>query len=145
MGCPGLALMSWVTNSSGVYAGRTFHSHCSLSRGQAAGFGAQGLFANQISFLKLEATKQNVHMKQVCRNVSQTPSGSAGGSRMGTNTFVRVLANTYFTCFQLQVIIDFFLIFFLNRICTDTQETHKKDKTLDANKNDYRSLGSQPT
>lgn len=40
MGCPGLALMSWVTNSSGVYAERTFHIHCSLSRGQAAGFGA---------------------------------------------------------------------------------------------------------
>lgn len=86
--------MSWVTSFSGVCTEQTFHVHCSLSGGQAAGSGASGLCANQISLLKLEATKQNVHMDQVCRNVSQTPNGGAGGSRMGTDMLVRDLANT---------------------------------------------------
>lgn len=50
--------------------------HC---QGPAADFGASGLCANQSLLLKLEATEQNVHLGQVCRNVSQTQSGGAGG------------------------------------------------------------------
>lgn len=77
--------MIWVTNFSGICTERTFHLHCSLLVGQAADFGAPGLFAHQeILCLKPEAAEQNFHIKQVCGNVSQTQHGGAGDSRMGT-------------------------------------------------------------
>ena len=56
--------------------------------------------------------------------------------RTEANTWLFYLRST--TRHQRAGVAFLFCFVFLNSICTDTQETHKKDKMLDVNKNDYR-------
>lgn len=131
---------------SGMHTEQTFVLHGSLLMGRAADSGDSGQFAYQkILFWNLRPLSRTSIQSRSAgmwtrhkMEMQETPGWGRKVEFMRTeaNTWLFYLRST--TRHQRAGATFLFCFVFLNSICTDTRETHKKDTMLDVNKSDYR-------